>query len=91
MLDFEWDDEKRRANIRKHGIDFVAAARIFDDPFGHDEEERSMDYGEIRRKVIGYVAGELLTVVYSQPGETVRIISARKASRGERRLYEEAL
>jgi uncharacterized DUF497 family protein len=64
MLDFEWDEEKRRANIRKHGMDFVLAAKVFADFLGIDEEERSMDYGEMRRKLIGFAAGELIAVIY---------------------------
>lgn len=91
MLEFEWDDEKRRANLRKHRIDFVAATRVFDDPFTLDEEERSMAYGEFRRKATGYSNGRLLTVIYTQRGDVVRMISAWKASASERHDYEKAL
>lgn len=90
MVESEWDDAKRRTNLRKHGVDFVDAAAVFDDPFGVDIEERSMDYGEMRRKVIGYAGGQLLAVTYAPRKEKLRLISARKASRSERRIYEES-
>jgi uncharacterized DUF497 family protein len=67
MLEFGWDDQKREANIRKHGIDFVAALKVFDDPFALDEEDRSVDYGEARRKTTGYAGNQLLAVIYTQP------------------------
>ncbi|UVC08508.1 BrnT family toxin [Rhizobium sp. TH2] len=88
---FDWDEEKRNANIRKHGIDFIAAKQVFDDLFGVDDEERSMDYGEMRRKVIGHSAGELLSVVYTLRGDIIRIVSARRASKSERRIYEDSI
>jgi hypothetical protein len=56
MINFEWDDAKRGANLSKHGVDFVDAKAVFDDPFGIDNEERSMDYGEARRKVLAMSA-----------------------------------
>lgn len=90
MLDFEWDEAKAAANLTKHGIGFLAACRIFDDVFAIDFEDRSMDYGEVRRIVIGIVGGEVLTVIYGERGDTIRIISARKATGQERREYAEA-
>jgi uncharacterized DUF497 family protein len=49
-----------------------------------------MDYGEIRRRIVGLVNGVFLTVIYTERGDIVRIISARRASRAERREYEDA-
>lgn len=88
MLDFEWDEQKAAANFAKHGVSFAAASAVFDDPFALDIEERSMDYGELRRRVIGLGNGIVLTVIYTERGNAIRLISARKATRIERREYE---
>jgi uncharacterized protein len=89
---FEWDERKDRANIAKHGIAFQLAASVFDDPFRLDDLNRVVA-GEERRHLIG-VAGDTLLVLFvvytdrSKHGqETIRIISARKASRKERGRY----
>lgn len=89
MLDFEWDDEKAAANLAKHGVDFPAACGVFDDVFAIDFEDRTLDYGEVRRIVIGMVRGEVLTIVYTERSDIIRIISARKATRRERLEYAE--
>jgi len=90
MLDFERDDDKAMANLAKHGVSFVDAAAVFDDPFALDVEDRSMDYGEVRRRVVGIGHGRHLTVAYTERGETIRLISARRATRAERREYDNA-
>lgn len=89
---FEWDERKDRANIAKHGIAFQLAASVFDDPFRLDDLNRVVA-GEERRHVIGMAEDTLLVlfVVYTSRSkhgqETIRIISARKASRKERGRY----
>jgi uncharacterized DUF497 family protein len=90
VIEFEWDEQKAAANFAKHGVTFAAACAVFNDPFAVDQEERSMDYDELRRRIIGVGNGIFLTVIYAERGETVRIISARKATRPERQLYENA-
>ena len=90
MLEFEWNDDKAAANLAKHGVSFQAACRVFDDAFALDFEDRTMAYDEARRIAIGMVDGEVLTVVYAERGVMIRIISARKATRQERRDYAEA-
>ena len=83
-MKFEWDERKRRANLRKHGIDFVRVARYFDRlaVVGFDERE---DYGEERWIAVGYLGNVLAVVVFTMPDEEiVRLISARKVSRRER-------
>lgn len=77
MLNFEWDELKAATNLAKHGITFADAVAVFDDPFALDVEERSMDYGEIRRRIIGLGNGRFLTVIYIERGEAIRLISAR--------------
>ncbi len=90
---FEWDDEKNRANQRKHGISFEEAIAIFDDPHLLTVPDR-MDGFEQRWKSIGVVRGVLLilaihTVREESGDEVIRIISARYAERQDRRMYEE--
>jgi uncharacterized DUF497 family protein len=89
MLDFEWDEEKNIINKIKHGVDFPTAASVFLDPFSYDKEDRSMDYGEIRRKVTGFAAGRCLTVIYTERENRLRLVSARKATPRERFDYEQ--
>ena len=89
MLFFEWDTQKATANLAKHGVSFYTARSVFDDPFAVDIEDRSADYGEIRRRIIGLGNGLVLTVIYTERDETIRIISARKATRAERKEYDD--
>lgn len=88
---FEWDDEKNKSNIRKHGFDFADAWEIFEAPLlaGLDERE---DYGEDRWIGIGLLRGRIIVVVFTERDtETIRLISLRKASRHERINYEQAI
>ncbi len=89
-MDFEWDDDKADENTRKHAIDFDEAALVFLDPHRVEKEDTRKDYGEERFQVVGFSAGRILLVVYTERGERIRLISARKATRRERRLYENA-
>jgi uncharacterized DUF497 family protein len=87
-MDFEWDTAKAEENIRKHGVDFAAAARIFLDPYRLEREDIRFPYGETRFAVIGMVGVQVLVVIYTPRGERIRLISARKANRRERRAYD---
>jgi hypothetical protein len=90
---FEWDDQKADLNFRKHGIRFVDAARVFDDPLAVAAQDR-VENSEQRWQTIGMAGGYLLllvshTVRFGDEGiEVVRIISARRVDRAERRRYE---
>lgn len=90
---FEWDDEKAKENFRKHGIRFEDAALVFDDPLAVSVQDR-IENGEMRWQTIGMAAGCLLllvahTVRMDEYGvEVIRIISARRPDRKERRRYE---
>ena len=89
---FEWDESKNRANVAKHGIGFDEARRIFSDPHVIIREDRVVE-GEERLHAIGYVERVLLvvhTVREEGLGAIIRIISARKATPAERKLYEES-
>ncbi|MCD2175249.1 BrnT family toxin [Rhizobium sp. C4] len=89
MLNFEWDADKAATNLTKHSVSFVIACDVFNDPFAIDVEERSMDYGEVRRRIVGLGHGRVLTIIYTERDEsTIRLISARKATPTERREYE---
>jgi uncharacterized DUF497 family protein len=86
--DFEWDDAKAEANLRKHKITFRTASRTFDDPVVVIEQDLSEDYGEDRFVAVGRVEGLLVAVAYTERGDCIRIISARKANANERRTYD---
>ena len=88
---FEWDEEKNTTNIRKHGIDFHDARRIFDG-FVLTRFDARLDYGESREVSVGMIDRVVaLAVVHTDRAGRTRIISARKASRRERTSYEEAV
>lgn len=90
---FEWDDIKAESNFQRHGIRFEDAAHVFNDPLATTKQER-IENGEQRWQTIGIVDGFLLllvahTVWFEEEGvEVVRIISARRVDRKERKYYE---
>jgi len=90
---FEWSEKKAEINLCKHGIRFEDAARVFDDPLAVTNQDR-IENGEHRWQTIGMAAGYLVllvahTVRFENEGiEVVRIISARRVDRAERRRYE---
>lgn len=83
---FEWDPEKNRKNIEKHGVSFQTAALVFADDDRIDVYDTKHSIDEDRFCTIGKVK-EVLFVVYTERKDAVRIISARLASPQERRLY----
>lgn len=88
-MEFEWDIEKNRKNQRKHKISFEDAATIFRYPT-YEVEDTSTNYGEIRYIAIGISNQmKIITVVYTEREERIRLISARLASKPEKRLYYE--
>lgn len=88
-MEFEWDENKNRINIKKHHVSFSRAAKIFDGDVLEWEDTRK-DYGETRIIAIGRSEGRLLRVVYTKRGNKIRIISARKANKNDRRNYYNA-
>jgi len=90
-MEFEWDVRKAAQNAETHGVPFEYAARVFFDPQRLDSQDTRRDYREERRLTLGRVEGRLLAVAYTMRGKTIRLISARKASRRERRLFNETL
>jgi len=86
---YEWDENKNISNLKKHGIDFTIAVEVFSDPAALTQLSREQA-NEERYKTIGKLMNEtiILFVVYTKRVEKFRIISARKASKKERQLYE---
>jgi hypothetical protein len=89
-MKFDWDEEKNRSNIEKHGIDFREAQDVFLSPRLSVEDTRQ-DYGEKRIITIGSVGTSVCVVVFTRREETTRIISARKANERERKRYYERI
>lgn len=83
---FEFDAAKSRANREKHGIDFVQAQSVWDDPERIEVPARTLD--EPRFLVIGRIGPEHWSVVVTYRGENTRIISARRSRREEIQIYE---
>lgn len=89
MYDFEWDENKNDLNKLKHKIDFMDAIQVFYDDFRLTNLDDRLDYGENRYQVIGMANSRVLFVVYTErSGNTIRVISARKANKRERAVYE---
>ena len=86
-MDFEWDDEKNRVNITKHGVEFDLAALIFLGPIIEFEDARH-DYGEDRITALGYIESECYVVIFTRREDVIRIISARRCGRRDRRRYD---
>lgn len=88
-LAFEWDESKATVNKRKHGVGFEEVSTVFADPLAatiydplhSEDEDRYVTLGESQRR-------RLLVVVFTDRGDRIRIISARAATRGERKDYE---
>ena len=90
---FSWDAGKALTNLKKHGVSFEEAVTVFSDPEGLDWDDPDHSLSERRSKRLGLsVTGRILLVVYTlrrlkNDKETIRIISARQASRKERKAY----
>ena len=90
-MEFEWDADKAARNLKKHGIAFPDAARVFLDIGRFEIYDGRQDYGEDRWATIGLAYSAVLYVVYTvRHEETIRLISARKANVNERKQYREA-
>ena len=91
-LTFEWDSRKARSNIAKHGVTFEEASTVFadslsltiPDPVHSESEQRYVTMGRA-------FTGKLLVVAHTDRGDNIRLISARRASRRERRSYEKEI
>jgi hypothetical protein len=87
---FEWDPKKETQNRRKHGVSFREAATAFGDPLSTEFPDPDHSQDEERYIIIGMSQrGRILVVAHTEEEDTIRIISARRATRHERRFYEE--
>jgi hypothetical protein len=87
---FEWDPEKARSNLRKHKVSFEEAATALRDPMAATGCDPDHSVGEERFVTFGVSErGRLLVVAHTEENDILRIISARVASKGERKIYEE--
>lgn len=86
-MEFEWDNGKAIANLRKHGVSFEMAVQAFRDPFAVEWIDDREGYGEERTILLGMADGSILVVVYTERGESIRLISARKALKDEKDIY----
>ena len=83
---FAWDEAKRLANLRKHGIDFIDAEKIFRGLTLTAEDTRE-DYGEQRFLTLGLLEDQVVSVAHTEEGDEIRLISIRKATKHEARFY----
>lgn len=89
-MEFEWDESKAEANLRKHGVPFDEAGSVFGDPLAityfdpahSDEEDRFLTIGMSQE-------GRIVILSHTDRGDRIRILSAREATRGERKGYED--
>ncbi len=89
-MDCEWDSAKAAENLAKHGVSFEEAATVFRDPLSATGRDPDHSFGEERFVTFGTSSlGRLLIVAHAEYGDTIRIISARPATKSERTIYEE--
>ncbi len=87
MLEFEWDNDKAVANWRDHGVSFQQAIKAFNDHFAVEWIDDRKNYGEERVNLLGMSDNVILHVTYTERGERIRIISARRAKKHEQENY----
>jgi len=85
-MKFEWDENKRKLNLAKHGIDFKDAYQIFDGITFTFEDDR-YNYGEGRYITIGMLRGTVVVVAHTESDDVIRLISIRRATKHEQKLY----
>jgi uncharacterized DUF497 family protein len=90
ILEFEWDPDKNESNELKHGISFRVAASLLQNHNPKILRSRETAPGELRHLAVGESDSDMIAVVYTKRGDVFRIISARKASRSERREYSQS-
>jgi len=87
---FEWDEAKAKRNLQKHGISFLEAQAVFNDPLLVTFEDEEHSNGETRYVSIGMSdRGRILAIVHVERNDRIRLISCRKATVREQRLYEQ--
>jgi len=90
LVRFAWDEAKRQSNLRKHGLDFADAEAVFAGLIFTFEDER-FDYRERRRITIGLIEGLVVFIAHTESNEVIRVISMRKATKREQKLFFESV
>ncbi len=85
-MEFDWDENKRKANLRNHGIDFVGIDEVFEGETITILDDR-FDYGEQRFVAFGVLEGRVVAVAHTETDNRIRIISVRKATKNEEKSY----
>lgn len=88
-IHFEWDKNKENINIDKHGIDFTLASEAFDDENGLFFYDKENSEGEERFKLLAQIANRIVILLVFTDREAIRIISARTATKKEKKVYVE--
>ena len=89
MIQFEWHSKKDELNQKKHSISFNEAKSVFDDPLGIYKQDIEHSIGEERSYIIGNsMTNKLIVVSFTERGNNIRIISARLATKIEKKVYE---
>jgi uncharacterized protein len=86
-IQFEWNEFKRRENLRRHGFDFADAESVFLGDVTLTFEDDRFVYGEQRFVTLGFLAGRVVSIVYTETRGRIRLISFRKASRHEQAIF----
>jgi uncharacterized DUF497 family protein len=86
-MQYDWDESKRAANLAKHGVDF-SEAEGFEWQTALESQDNRIDYGEDRWVALGFIDNRLYTLIYTRRGDTIRLISLRRANKRERGYYE---
>lgn len=89
-MKFAWDESKRRANLRKHGLDFADAEAVLAG-ITYTFEDRRFDYGEQRFVTLGMLRDTVVVIAHTESRSAIRIISMRKATRNEQAIYFQSI
>lgn len=89
-MEFEWDEAKRQQTIASRGVDILKAARIFEGCILKSVDARQ-DYGEVRYRAIGMVGEDCFVLIYTQRDAVIRLITAWKGGRHERKQYQASI
>jgi len=85
-MKFEWDENKRKSNLLKHGLDFIDAKNVFKGATFTIEDSR-FEYGENRYITLGMLENMVVVIAHLEEGDIIRVISMRKATKNEQKIY----
>ncbi len=85
-----WEERKRRTNLKKHGLDFIDAEEVFEGVTYTYEDDR-FHYGEQRFVTLGLLRGNVVSLVHTEEGDRIHVISMRKVTRREREIYFQSI